>query len=482
MFKLDLKVQCPELLHQIPGFPNDGTGTALPSIINEARTNQKDLRQMFGFSIDDDATIEEEITELDTDKFKWSTKIILSLLSEEQEEEVRKNMKELQNNALASGMKISKAIAKRVVTNEHIPRLLQCLTSLDSNERDYLMENIRDELEKYTEDDIFMLCSNPMVFVQNFFSEVANTKNRYIGFTLEPLMFVRGCNSESFTSCYKIDRWYNSNAPFTLARSGLAGMMYIRNNKEILGRCWVVIAPDFKSVCILKPYGFLDVDTQERLIQWVCAGLNSTIVWKKARVNTELDASFNRTGVYDDPIKFAVTCDAYNVNYGIQVPKGKCILCGSVLTMNSSTCICDTCQNERFSNCVCCGNRMLKDMKHKVQVCEQCLKQNVICPDCGRVHSRDKECVCKFNSDVCMFCGDKKVLTINGVSLCNDCATSMCKTQCDICGSHGVMYPMKKLALCQRCFTIAQRPSIIDNQADEFKRRIKTLVEGEQHD
>lgn len=482
MFKLDLKAQCPELLQQIPGFPSDGTGTALSSIIDEARTNQKDLRQMFGFSVDDDATIEEEIAEVDTSKFKWSTEVILALLSEEQEKEILSNKRELQDNALASGMKISKAIAKRVVTNEHIPRLLQWLTTLDWDDRDMLMRNLQDELEKYTEDDIFSLCKNPMVFVQNFFSEMANTKNRYIGFTLEPLMFVRGCNSSSFTSCYKIDRWYNSNAPFTLARSGLACMMYIRSDKEILGRCWVVVSSDFKSVSVLKAYGFLDSATQEKLLYWVCAGLDPVSNWKKAFSRGDLEASFEKTGVYDDPIVLVATCNANYVNNELQVPLGKCIICGTVLTMDSSTCMCNACKTSMLTTCVNCGTTMFKDTTHKVQLCNKCLEIKTVCPKCGRVHAKDSACICEQEDDSCLFCGDKKSLTINGVSLCEDCAKSMCKTQCDVCGAHGVMYPMKKLAMCQRCFTIAQRTSVIGCQADEISKRIKVIVEGEQHD
>ena len=460
MRDLDLKVQCPELLQQVSGFPNDGKGTALPEIINEADANQSALRKALGFN-DGDTTLELELS-TDFDKsFFLSKNIICSMLSEEDTNYILSNTNALWDNKLESGMKISKAIARRVADGSYIDRLSKYMFSLDNA---VFKENIRKELPKYP-GNMFETLKNPIVFVQNFFSEVAAAKDKKIGFTIDTLMFLRGCNSSNYSSCYTISREYNSMSAISLGLTGLVGMIYLRDGSSILGRCWVVFSPKMTSFNIMKPYGFLKDEVISTVSQWICTLLNNNSTWYKNKLgnendfdsDTRLDPFSGSVGIYGDPIyeSYSLSYESRNHNLAISINLPvvipRCILCGERLI--GTKIFCESCRNTKVTMCRSCNRLMLIDKEHAVQLCDSCISKKEVCPDCGTVHDRDKECTCHTISTSCIFCGNPASLSMNGIAICTSCAESMMKDTCEVCGAHGVMYPYKNKALCQRCFS-----------------------------
>lgn len=445
---LDLKTQCPELLHQLPGFPVDGTGTALEDILKAIAANQTALRKKLGMT-DGQTTLEQSV-ETDLEKsFSKTQHLIAALLSDED-----KNNADIFNNRLASGMKITRAIMRRVASGDHLKSFLNALSSSG------VMSSVElaRELPKMPVTSGLDLIKDPMTFVQNFYSEVAAIKGKSVGFTLDPLMFIRGCNSANYSSCYTIRKEYNSAAPITLGLSGSVAMIYSRDANTILGRCWVVFAPDYKSFCVLKEYGFLPKEVIDTVCGWISTLLNPDKVWYvNDRPCTELFLSRTEQGVYNDPIKRVYSCDAGEyINYVpyLNVTTSRCIICGKF--HGEPQILCPSCRSTYTTRCDKCGSFMWRDTEHMIQLCTTCLKSKVFCPDCGNIHDADKECVCKRTDIVCSFCGDKSIVSYQGVHMCAECAEIIHnKTTCEVCGAEGLMYPYNKHCLCQTCFTYA---------------------------
>lgn len=465
MRELDLKVQCPELLQQVSGFPNDGKGTALPDILEEIDCNQSALRKALGFA-DGETTLEQSIkTDLEK-QFSLSSNIIFSLLDEQAHEVIMSDMSMLWSNRLPSGTKISKAIARRVADGSYIESLGKYLLTVHS---DTFLSKLKEELPKYNIDSSMSLMKDPMVFVQNFFSEIAAAQNKIIGFTIDTLMFLRGCNSPNYSSCYKIDREYNSMSALSLGLSGMAGMIYIRDNSSILGRCWVTFDPKFSSFCVLKTYGFLTESAIATVCQWLCTLLNKDTTWYSSNSVVEedawgdieyrlhLDPTMDTCGVYGDPVVKIYTSGISNnkvtVNTTINLVTPRCIICGK--RDNNSRIFCGSCRTNVLAKCQVCDRLMFKDTQHSVQICSSCLSKKEICPICGAIKNKGEECKCEGKKSSCAFCGNEATIKVNNIAICADCAQAMMKDTCDLCGSHGVMYPLGKKALCFNCFSHA---------------------------
>lgn len=457
MRELDLKVQCPELLQQVPGFPNDGKGTALPDILFESECNQKALHEALGFA-EGETTVEEEIATDFEAAFPFSKGIILSLLSKEDREYLEKNPASLWDNRLESGMKISKAITRRVADGSYLETFAKTLFSTESP---VFFSKIRSELPKYPTDAnaMYAILKDPSTFVQNFFSEIAAAKGKSIGFTLDPLMFLRGTNSPNYTSCYKIERHYNSMSAISLGLAGHIGMIYSKDGSSILGRCWVVFSPSFKSFTVLKSYGFLSRESKKIVCSWLCTFLNKDADWKfsdTSRFTTETNRG--NVGIYNDPIEMVYSCnkigeDRMGMSFAINTVVPKCIICGD--RVQSNTIICNNCEHERMVRCASCGAHMLRDNEHTVQLCNKCISKVEVCPVCGGTYKKGGSCNCINKSPTCSFCGSPATLNFNSIALCTECAEAMVKTTCEACGAHGVMYPYKGKALCPVCFSAA---------------------------
>ena len=444
---LDLKTQCPELLQQLPGFPSDGTGTALGSILKVIHANQSTLRKKLGMS-DDQTTLDQPVECNLESSFPVTKNLITSLLADED-----KDTADVFNNRLSSGMKITRAITRRVAAGEHLRGFITALGDINVGSS----EDLKRELPKMPATSGLDLLKDPMTFVQNFYSEVAAVKGKSIGFTIDPLMFIRGCNSPNYSSCYTIRKEYNSAAPITLGLSGYAAMIYSRDSNTILGRCWVIFAPDFKSFNVLKEYGFLSSEVIDTVCGWISTLLAPDKTWFKiTRPSLELNVSHLEQGVYCDPIRRVYSYDqrpdgVVCSNY-LNITTSKCIICGNL--HGSSRIICDTCHSRYITRCNKCGSIMIRDSKHTFQLCPSCLKTKVICPDCGVIHDADKECSCKKNNLQCSFCKDKSIMSYSGVHMCASCAEIIhTKTSCEVCGAEGLMYPYNKHSLCQTCFS-----------------------------
>lgn len=453
MRELDLKVQCPELLQQVPGFPNDGKGTALSDILFESECNQAALRETLGFAEGETTLEKESITDFES-TFSFTKKIIMSMLGEEDAEYIGNNPNALWDNRLESGMKISKAITRRIADGSYLKPLSKILFNMDTREFDLKM---RTELPKYpiSNMSVFLLLKDPSVFIQNFFSEVAAAKGKSIGFTLDPLMFIRGTNSPNYTSCYKIERHYNSMSSISLGLSGRVGMIFSKDSASVLGRSWVVFSPTFDSFIVLKSYGFLPKETISTVCQWLCTLLNKDATWYSSDyTGFHLEADREEIGIYNDPIirlySSKLVKNAMNISFTVNTVVPKCILCGS--RVESSTIICRSCERDRMSRCVNCGSIMIKDPEHSVQLCSKCLDKVEVCPTCGKAHKKGEKCNCINHSSTCSFCGKPATLNFNSVAMCTECAEAMLRTTCDACGAHGVMYPYKGKSLCPRCF------------------------------
>ena len=467
MRELDLKVQCPELLQQVSGFPNDGKGTALPDILDEIDHNQSALRKAFGFA-EGETTLEQEIS-TDFDKqFAVSFNVIFSLLDSSVQEFVMTDMSVIWNNRLPSGTKVSKTIARRVADGSYIEGLGKCLITIPS---DRFIESLKLELPKYNISSSMDIMKDPMMFVQNFFSEVAAAQNKNIGFTIDPLMFL-----------------YNSMSALSLGLNGMAGMIYLRDSASILGRCWVTFSPKFSSFCVLKAYGFLKESTINTVCQWLCTILNKDATWYSTSFPIKSDwgvhegpdlcPSIGHCGVYGDPIvkvySSKIEDDKISINSGLSVVTPKCILCGN--RVHTAEVFCDDCKRTKITKCRSCGNIMFVDHEHSVQLCSSCLSKVEVCPNCGKIKKKGELCTCSTTASPCVFCGSENTIRINNISVCVDCAQAMMKDTCDVCGAHGVMYPLGKKALCFNCFsrTTAYRFMEEGNEElDEARRKLR---------
>ena len=445
---LNLKTQCPELLRELPGFPVEGTGNALEDICKAIHANQKTLRGKLGMT-DDQTTLEQSV-ETDLSKsFSITRELVSSLLSEEDKKDM-----DIFDNRLKSGMKVTRAIMRRVASGEHFKDFLNTMYQLgvvSSND-------LSNELPKLPKASGLDILKDPMTLVQNFYSEVAAIRGKSIGFTLDPLMFIRGANSANFSSCYTIRKEFNSAAPITLGLSGSVAMIYSRDANTILGRCWVIFAPDYKSFIVLREYGFLPKEVIDTVCGWISTLLKPDVTWFRTdRCSRDLMVSHTEQGIYGDPIKRAYSYDKNDGNLVNYVPYiintlSRCIICGKI--HGESRIICSSCRSRYLATCEKCGSLMFRDNEHTVQLCAKCLGSKVICPDCGSVHDSDKECICKKKTTTCSFCGDTAIISYHGISMCATCAEIIhTKTTCEACGAEGMMYPYNKHCLCQTCFT-----------------------------
>lgn len=484
MRELDLQVQCPELLQQVSGFPNDGKGTALPDILEEIEHNQSALRKAFGFA-EEETTLERGIS-TDFDKqFAVSSNVIFSLLDSSVQDFVMTDMSVVWNNRLPSGTKVSKAIARRVADGSYIEGLGKYLITMPS---DKFIVSLKSELPKYNISSSMDILKDPMVFVQNFFSEVAAAQNKNIGFTIDPLMFLRGCNSPNYSSCYKIAREYNSMSALSLGLNGMTGMIYLRDSASILGRCWVTFSPKFSSFCVLKAYGFLKESTVNTVCQWLCTILNKDATWYSTNFDIDpewdeqdgphLYPSVGHCGVYGDPIvkvySSKIEDDRLSINSGLSVVTPKCILCGN--RVRAAEVFCADCKKTRITKCRSCGNLMFVDHDHSVQLCSSCLSKVEVCPNCGKIKKKGETCTCSTTANPCVFCGNENTIRINNLSVCVDCAQAMMKDTCDVCGAHGVMYPLGKKALCFNCFSHTTAYRFVEEgneELDEARRKLR---------
>ena len=456
MREIDLKVQCPELLQQVSGFPNDGKGTALADILFECECNQKAMREALGFA-EGETTLEQESTVDLESSFSYSKNVIEALLNKDDKEYIEKNPNALWDNRLESGMKVSKAITRRIADGSYIEPLAKLLFNTDTR---IFETRIHTELPKYPIDfmSMFTIMKDPSVFIQNFFSEVAAAKGKFIGFTIDPLMFIRGTNSPNYSSCYKIERNYNSMSSISLGMAGHVGMIYSRDNASILGRCWVVFSPTFKSFVVLKSYGFLPDDTVTTVCQWLCTLLDKDSTWYSSdETGFHIESTRDEVGIYNDPIVKQYSShiserNEMNVSFSVNAVVPKCLICGTRVESNKIFCV--DCSRTKVSKCVNCGSLMLKDNEHTIQLCNKCIDKIEVCPLCGNTHKKGEKCNCINTSHTCSFCGNPATLNLHSVAMCTECAEAMIRTTCDACGSHGVMYPYKGKALCTRCFSL----------------------------
>lgn len=476
---LDLSKQCPELLQQIDRFPNDGSGTHLEEIYTESKLRQTALRKALGWKDEQTSLYVDQDINLE-DTFKLSKKIILSLLNDEDERYLIDNPTCLWDNRLKSGMKVTKAIARNVSKNEHVIKLFKLITETFTSDS---WETIKEELPKFPDTDALSLIKDPMVFVQNFMSEIASVRTKHLGFTIDMFDFLRGCNSPNYASCYTISRNYNSMAPISLALSGKAGMIFSGNKDAIIGRCWVIFSNTFDSFAVLKSYGFLPLENIHSVACNICGLLKPNDRWVRVKqLRATLSAANVNAGLYGDPLEYGYSSHIENnkpvIQLDIDNPTPICIICGKRTLMTE--CVCPKCKSN-MSTCKKCSKLMFDKPDNKSGLCTLCASKVTICPDCGKVLKKGAECTCKSTHSTCTFCDSPTAITINGVSMCEDCSKIICtfNAECAVCGSHGPMYPYKKHALCQRCYACVS--TNLEDYREEFseeqKNKIREILE-----
>lgn len=462
---LNLKEQCPELLKQLNGFPNDGDGTHLEEIYNESKFWQTTLRTALGW--EDDVTefcVNPELN-IEVD-FEFSLSLIKSLLSEKDAEYITNNISAVFDNRLESGIKISKEISKRITSKEYVTRFASELLKFSSDENKFL-RTLQTELSKFPKTiTILQMLNDPSVFVQNFFSEIASTKNKTYGFTIDMFMFLRGCNSEAYTSCYTISRMYNSSAPISYANSGKVGMIFSKDDKQILGRCWVIFAPDFKAFSILKPYGFLSENIISYVASGICYYLDRDSKWyriqRKDFDGDSLNVLMPNTGIYGDPLwlGYSTKTEVKKGNHVVLVPKdidsreSMCVTCGKRIP--TTTILCNECAEMHIRKCKKCGTVIYKPSNSNVVYCDTCAANFYTCPNCGQYVPNGEICSCQTAKTECEICGKSTDIIEAGTHfLCQECASILCDPNqtCSSCGAIGPVYPHKGELLCKSCLT-----------------------------
>lgn len=454
---LNLKKSCPELLRQLPGFPEDGKGTALEDIYRESYFWQAPLREALHWE-QTTSHVELPNESVKLDAYKYSTQLMKALLSPEELKYVEENPSALVNNRSASGAKLSKLIAKRVAAGEHVNSLVSFFTK-GEGKSDMWIPYLHSELPNYNIRNALSVIEDPMLFVQNFTSELATQSTNKIGFSIDMLEFIRGCNSDKYTSCYTISRTYNSMAPVTMALSGRVGMIFSRNDFTFLGRCWVIFSKDFSSFSMLKSYGFLTEAQKKAAAMYICSTLHPDKNWYMVNVhrNININASSQYMGVYDDPIDYGygtkiTESGDLQIPYSLDITVPKCISCGKS-TVNSKI-LCDECENSKMHRCKVCGNVVFADDTTENNfMCESCKDKYTQCPVCGMLHKKTERCSCSMKVASCVVCGKKGTKEVNGKYLCDFCADVLTNVngECDICGSKGPLYPHKDHKVCHTC-------------------------------
>lgn len=91
--------------------------------------------------------------------------------------------------------------------------------------------------------------------------------------------------------------------------------------------------------------------------------------------------------------------------------KGECDLCGSEVYLEDlydldGYSICSDCWSERVRTCAICGNSatdctiVFTNEYDEVHVCESCLTETWLCPECGESYiEQPEECGCGYRED-----------------------------------------------------------------------------------
>lgn len=331
-------------------------------------------------------------------------------------------------------------------------------------------------------------------FVQSFFSDFkasANGQRLEISFELDDILNA-GLSDNGWGSCF---RWggMNERGSAYVAVAHKGGVILNYGSKgQLVGRAWVFVADDDKSVHIMKPYGFLPDNLISTAAKFLANKLSPTNLWipgldkdfdvdgaaeylptnMRAMLGTDsMSAKIkpvdrSARGWFTDPCVLRLYRDdalsGCSLNVSLQVPP--CLLCGKQHT--SSQTICRECWDTRYISCATCGRRIPREevpTKHGKYVCKQCVDAGyTLCTECGRIldsnHPVDELGRCRKCSAgaVCGMCGSSEnVVNLDGNPVCRKCIEACAATTCYVCGTpfgdgpEGALVAGKRV--CQRC-------------------------------
>lgn len=340
-------------------------------------------------------------------------------------------------------------------------------------------------------------------FVQNFYSEVAKTRSITVDmiFSVNPYDIANASNGGRFSSCNNIKGDYNS-APICAAASPTMAIIKLENSdtKELLGRCYVSVSPDFKSFVVQPTYGYMKDDFVKDAEKWLCAYINNKLgdaaPWRKAvgldTIHSEYVSDCKSANFYVDNSASIYFRKDYKELPAIRLGDCHCLVCGTV----GLKIVCDKCMAENFGKCVFCRQSCLKSDR----MCKTCAGLATNCPTCGNVFVREKgakvdECPsCQRKESFCIACGKQIVWYNNGKSLAGQNLTEIlggvfkahtsCVTEqhavCD-CGSIRHKWESR----CAFCEMKRQGHNYADRAigyVTRFKDRLRTLCDDNDQD
>ena len=353
------------------------------------------------------------------------------------------------------------------------------------------------------------------LFVQSFFSEYkasATGQRLEISFELDDILDA-GLSNHGWGSCFK---WGGINERGSLYVATAAKGGVIRNygaKGQLIGRAWIYVADDEKSIHILKPYGFLPNNlllTAGKFLAnklspnnlWVpgldisADGNSSTFSYLPSDVcallpNGSAAAQMRCKGVdlagwYTDPCSLRLYRDDFFVGCSLLVTltRPPCAFCGN--DHSGSATICRSCRSSRFVSCSACGNRVHKEMAqlfgNTLYLCKDCSDAGVtLCVDCGRRigpgsrrgdRGRCFEC---SSARTCSLCGStSNVSRVSGYPVCAECLAACDASTCYVCGAdfnsntQGATVGQRRI--CKECATVVCDKRFVDRVIPLVKR------------
>ena len=311
-------------------------------------------------------------------------------------------------------------------------------------------------------------------FIQNFYSEVAATRDMKYGFSLNFWDIFAAAQSPNFISCFSADGC-NARAALHLAMSPMIGVLYSKKGDSISGRCWVYFNPQLNSFILAKTYGFIDPVAVSGVANWIARQLSKeNSVWAYQENISGIgdlcdltlwrDAS-NREigGAWLDSAGTAHYWDTSNggsanlQNFMIVGSRfSPCIVCGR--THTASSLMCSLCKSS-MAKCSTCGNLTIANTLVGGE-CPECADEagrfsavnTHRCKKCGKNTLPNGVCLSCMYRERCTVCGKTRPTVKYGKHhVCNLCVNLLTLGVCEVCGDLSPTYPINSTAMCKSC-------------------------------
>ncbi len=166
------------------------------------------------------------------------------------------------------GRKLSRVLCKNIKESKY---LLQCINYLSDYSHHDMIYN---ELPKLPSYNVLELIHNFDVVVQNFFSSLAESLNKEVVLSFDMFDIFSASNMGDTKSCFSFSGAYN-NSWLGHSLGGNNGVIFVRSaSGNIIGRSWIIFAPNKKAFFIQPKYGFMSNDLISAVSKWICYTLN----------------------------------------------------------------------------------------------------------------------------------------------------------------------------------------------------------------